>query len=159
MSNATTPRLIAFVCAAALAACAAPPPPDTRAADEAVLRRAETDWVAAAQTHRAADWVAFYAPDAAVLPPGEPAAVTGPAISASIAAFLALPELRVTWAPNRVEIARAGDLGYSWGSYQLSYKDAKAKPMRDTGKYVEIWRRQPDGGWKCILDSWNSDQP
>jgi ketosteroid isomerase-like protein len=37
--------------------------------------------------------------------------------------------------------------------------DEKGKPMQDFGKNVEIWKRQPDGSWRCILDTWNSDLP
>jgi ketosteroid isomerase-like protein len=24
---------------------------------------------------------------------------------------------------------------------------------------VEIWKKQADGNWKCIVDSWNTDLP
>jgi ketosteroid isomerase-like protein len=34
-----------------------------------------------------------------------------------------------------------------------------AGPVGDTGKYVEIWRKQRDGSWKVVLDAWNSDLP
>jgi ketosteroid isomerase-like protein len=27
----------------------------------------------------------------------------------------------------------------------------------DTGKYVVVHRKQPDGGWRLGLDIWNSD--
>jgi ketosteroid isomerase-like protein len=26
-------------------------------------------------------------------------------------------------------------------------------------KILEIWKRQPDGKWKCIVDTWNFDLP
>ena len=31
--------------------------------------------------------------------------------------------------------------------------------MSDTGKLVEIWKKQADGKWKCIVDTYNSDLP
>jgi ketosteroid isomerase-like protein len=31
--------------------------------------------------------------------------------------------------------------------------------MVDKGKYVEIWKKQPDGSWKCAVDMFNSDLP
>jgi hypothetical protein len=32
-----------------------------------------------------------------------------------------------------------------------------AEPVGDEGKYVEIWRKQPEGSWKVVLDIFNSD--
>ena len=33
------------------------------------------------------------------------------------------------------------------------------EPTHDTGKYVEIWRKQPDGKWLIAVDISNSDLP
>jgi ketosteroid isomerase-like protein len=39
-------------------------------------------------------------------------------------------------------------------------KDPKGGPtVHDMGKLVEIWKKQPDGKWKCIVDTYNSDLP
>ena len=32
-------------------------------------------------------------------------------------------------------------------------------PMGDFGKYATIWKKQPDGSWKVVLDIVNSDVP
>jgi len=32
-------------------------------------------------------------------------------------------------------------------------------PIDDTGKYLEIWKKQADGGWKVVRDIFNSDLP
>jgi hypothetical protein len=37
--------------------------------------------------------------------------------------------------------------------------DAKGPPMQDYGKYTSIWRKQPDGSWKIIVDMFNTDAP
>jgi ketosteroid isomerase-like protein len=29
--------------------------------------------------------------------------------------------------------------------------------VKDKGKYVEVWKKQADGKWKCIVDSYSSD--
>jgi len=56
------------------------------------------------------------------------------------------------WEPKGGTIARSGELGYTYGLYAL-------KPSRqDTtiyGTYVSIWKKQPDGSWKFVLDSGN----
>jgi hypothetical protein len=31
--------------------------------------------------------------------------------------------------------------------------------MNDTGKFVEVWKKQSDGKWKCTVDIFNSDLP
>jgi len=66
----------------------------------------------------------------------------------------------ISWKASKVEVAKSGELGYIYGTYQDSVQDPKGgPPVRDTGKLVEIWKRQPDGEWKCIVDTYNSDLP
>lgn len=31
--------------------------------------------------------------------------------------------------------------------------------MDDTGKYLTVWKKQPDGNWKIVRDIFNSDKP
>jgi len=57
----------------------------------------------------------------------------------------------LTWVPSAVFASMFGDMGYTYGIY--TYKD------RDTtsyGTYVSIWKRQPDGSWKYVLDTGNA---
>ena len=58
----------------------------------------------------------------------------------------------MTWDPNGVNVAESGELGYTYGVYSV-------KPSgTDTilhGTYVTIWKKQPDGKWKFILDTGN----
>ena len=153
----------AFGSIVAVLGCTTPQPPgvptDTRAADAATVQKLDEDWARAAQTKQVPAWVAFYADDAVVLPPGEGPATTKEAISRAIARLFALRDLTLNWAPSKVEVARSGDLAYVRGTYQDAFRTAKGKRVEEHGKYVEIWRRQPDGSWKCIVDTWNSDLP
>ena len=51
-----------------------------------------------------------------------------------------------------------GDLAFSTGEYTatLTPKKAGAKPMpTQTGKYIGVMKKQPDGSWKLIYDIWN----
>lgn len=56
------------------------------------------------------------------------------------------------WKPSDAFVATSGDLGYTYGVYQL-------KPsLTDTafyGTYVSIWKKQTDGKWKFVLQSNN----
>ena len=118
------------------------PPVDARAKAIAAIRRADAAWVKAAATHRASAWCAFYSPDAAMMPPHEPLCTTPAQRMKSMAAFLSLPELVITWKPTKVEAARSGEVGYSWGTYSATWLGSDKRMVRDHGKNVEVWRRQ-----------------
>jgi ketosteroid isomerase-like protein len=55
-----------------------------------------------------------------------------------------------TWKPEFADISSSGDLGYSYGLYQLRNNDA-AKSLVEQGNYLRIWKRQ-DGKWKVVMD-------
>ena len=150
--------LLTTVAALFLVSCA-PAPPDTRAADEAAIRKLDADWVKAGQSKQVDAWMAFYSDDATVLPPNDKIATTRDAARKAVGDLLGLPGLAITWQPTKVEVARAGDLAYLYGAYEVSWDEANGKRTKDVGKNVEIWKKQPDGNWKCIVDTWNSDLP
>jgi ketosteroid isomerase-like protein len=144
-----------------LTACntAPPPAPDTRAADEAAVRKADALWVNAAKSRNVDDWVAFYADDAVILPPNEKTASGKDSIRKVIGEMFAVPNVVIAWEPTKIEVAKSGDLAYLYGTYQMSWDDASGKSVTDNGKMVEIWKKQADGNWKCIVDTWSSDLP
>lgn len=135
------------------------PAPDTRAAEEAAVRKADADWVKAAQTKQVDAWVAFYADDATVLPPNDKTASDKDSIRKAAGDLLGLPGLVIAWQPTKIEVARSGDLAYDYGTYEMSANDASGKPATERGKYLEVWKKQADGNWKCIVDAWSSDTP
>jgi ketosteroid isomerase-like protein len=51
----------------------------------------------------------------------------------------------VTWWPVYAGLAASGDLGFTTGPY---VSDGKR-----FGYYFTVWRRQPDGSWKWVLDA------
>jgi ketosteroid isomerase-like protein len=60
--------------------------------------------------------------------------------------------LFLKWRPLQIEVASSGDLGYSIGEYERIGKDSSGNPATATGNYVSIWRKQPDGKWRIVLD-------
>ncbi|MBM4169575.1 MAG: DUF4440 domain-containing protein [Ignavibacteria bacterium] len=65
------------------------------------------------------------------------------------------PPFTLLWTPVKAEVARSGELGYTWGTYVAESKDADGKIQRRQGKYTNVWRKQDDGSWKVILDMGN----
>ena len=142
-----------------LTSCAPSAPVDSRAADASAIQALDEQWSATAAKNDLAGTLAFYAGDAVLLPPNAPIATDAKSIRESWAALLG-PDTAVSWKVSRAEVAKSGELGYLYGTYALSIKDPKGgPPVQDTGKLVEIWKKQADGKWKCIVDTYNSDLP
>ena len=155
-----TALLVFLITSATLfTSCARPAAVDSHAADAAAIQALDEQWSATAAKNDLAGTVAFYSDDAVLLPPNAPIATGQKSIRESWAALLG-PNTAVSWKVSKAEVAKSGELGYLYGTYELSIKDPKGgPPVHDTGKLVEIWKKQADGKWKCIVDTYNSDLP
>ena len=132
---------------------------DTRTADEATLRNLDAEWSNAAGAKDVEKTVSYYSDDASIMPPNSPV-LTGKAAARQMwGGMFKAPGFAGGWKATKVEVARSGDLAYVTGSYEMTETDAGGKPMTDKGKYVEVWKKQSDGGWKCIVDMFSSDLP
>jgi ketosteroid isomerase-like protein len=56
-------------------------------------------------------------------------------------------------------VAQSGDLAYLLGTYVETATDPQGKPVTDKGKLLEVWKKQVDGKWKWVADTYNSDLP
>jgi ketosteroid isomerase-like protein len=144
-----------LVCRLSLSASS---PVDSRAV-EAVVRKADADWAAAASTPSVDAWMSFYAVDAIVLLPNDPVASGKEIVRHSVARLLALPHFSVAWRPIEVKVPRSGDLVFLIGAYELRFDDSNGVSVSDRGRRLEVWKKQADGNWKCIVDTWNLDAP
>ena len=132
---------------------------DTRAADERALRETDLAWAKAGAAKDLERTLSFLADDATEMAPNVPAATGKAALRKVWGDMFKQPGFAMTWEPTKVEVAGSGDLGYSIGRYQHKMQGRDGKPMLDHGKYVTVWKKQPDGSWKAIVDAFNSDLP
>jgi len=134
------------------------PLPVTSIDNQGAIRDADAQWSKAVAAKDLEGTIAFYSDDATVLPPNAPAVTTKANIRALWASLLA-PGVDTSWQTTKVEVARSGELGYVLGTYVVTVKDAQGKLAAENGKLVEVWKKQPDGKWKCVADMYNSDLP
>jgi ketosteroid isomerase-like protein len=125
---------------------------------EPALRDADDQWSKAAGAHDLDKTVAFYSNDAMVLPPNAPAVTSKDAIR-GIWQQILRDMTNMSWKATRVEVAKSGDIGYIAGTYEMTIKDETGKLINDKGKYLEVWKKQADGSWKCQADMFSSDLP
>ena len=60
--------------------------------------------------------------------------------------------ISLAWKPDFVDVAKSGDLGYTYGYYQLSYVDPGGKTMDNKGVFHTVWKRQSDRTWRFVWD-------
>jgi Ketosteroid isomerase homolog len=130
---------------------------DTKIEQE--LRDRDAKWSAAAGAKDIDKTVSYYSEDAVVMPPNAPSAKTRETIRSAWKEMLTTPGAAISWKATKVEVAKSGDLACVSGTYEETTTDASGKPVKDHGKYVEVWEKQADGTWKCGADIWNSDLP
>lgn len=125
---------------------------------EAAVRQADQDWLRVFAAKDLEKSVAFMTDDGSMLSPNNPIATGHEAVSKVFAGFFQIPDLKISWTPAKVEVARSGELAYTTGAYQMTFKDPTGKTAEDHGKYVTIWKKQK-GQWKVAYDIFNSDLP
>ncbi len=130
---------------------------DTRAADEAALKKLDDEWSRAVGARDVEKTVSFYSDDAVMMPPDIPTLTGKEPIRALWRSMLESPSFSGGWQATKIEVARSGDLAYVSGTYEFNETDAGGRPIADKGKYVEVWKKQADGNWKCVADMFNSD--
>ncbi len=112
-----------------------------------------------AQAVLAGDWATvagFYAEDAVFMPPNEPAVEGRAAIQAW---HEALPPM-TQFILRPIEIDGRGDFAYARATHSIIFTPEGApEPIRDIGKIVSIFQKQPDGSWLTVVDIFNSDHP
>lgn len=133
-------------------------PATNKTEEEASLKAADAAWSEAAGKKDVDAVTGFMTDDGSTLPPNEPVAKGKEAVKKGWANILALKDLEIKWQPTEVKVADSGELGYTSGTYTMSFTDPKAGKVNDKGKYLEVWKKV-DGKWKCYLDMYSSDMP
>ena len=154
MKHRTTALVLLFATAAILILLAqaslnagVAPAADTQAA----LMKADADFDAQVAAGGIESWVANFAEDGIMFRAGS--IVQGKsAIRELMGPVFATPGTSLRWKPVAADVAASGDLGYTYGTYESTSPGADGKPVVRTGMYVTIWKKQPDGSWKVVVD-------
>jgi ketosteroid isomerase-like protein len=98
-----------------------------------------------------AGFAEWFAEDGVALGNGQPPKIGRVAIAKS--ANWSPRDYQLTWTPTDAMMGPSGDMGYTWGHFEGHSKDANGNPVVTTGRYMTIWRKGADGGWKVVLDA------
>ncbi len=73
----------------------------------------------------------------------------------SIKAYLeneTLTNIRIKWNPEFVDVAKSGDMGYTYGKFYFSAIDTSGQVISFKGPFHTVWKKQPDGTWRFVWD-------
>lgn len=128
--------------------------------DPATVRRtieaANTRYVDALKRADTTAAAAYYADDAVSLPQNQEAVRGHAAISKGLGEDARA--MRVTDAKFTTEdVMVGGDLAVETGAYDITMQQTTGEDIKDKGKYITVWKRQPDGSWKIVRNIYNSN--
>ncbi|MEK6325846.1 MAG: DUF4440 domain-containing protein [Acidobacteriota bacterium] len=127
------------------------------ASERTKLLQRDAKWAALAFEGREVEAIlSYWTDDAVVLPPGLPAVTGKTALREYIQASLQIPGFSITWSSTDVVFSPDGNLAYMFSENSVTMNGADGKPATTTGRAVTIWRREPDGEWRCAVDIWNA---
>jgi ketosteroid isomerase-like protein len=101
-------------------------------------------------------FASWFADDAITLSNGKPAVLGRGAIAAG--ANWNPAQYSLTWTTEGAQMGPSNDMGFTWGRYVGTAKDARGNPVTNTGRYITIWKKLPDGTWKVAMDA-SADAP
>ncbi len=99
--------------------------------------------------------IGLHSDDFLLLPPNSP---LERGVEAGISGFQEL--LDAGWKNisfNTVKFDSDGDLGYHVGQYSADAPAEDGGTTKEKGKYIDIYKRLPDGSWKIHVTMFNGD--
>lgn len=120
------------------------------AMEDAFCAMAKTKGINAAFAHFAAPDVAFIDTD--------PRKFRGPdAVQARMGPDQ--PGVSLTWSAFFTDVSDDGTLGYNYGRFESRRTGQDGREIARGGWFLSIWKRQPDGSWKYVMDTGVPDRP
>ncbi len=98
-----------------------------------------------------------FAEAAQLLPPGASPITGKKAIGGFMSQVIEDPNFSGFHDIVNVEVSRSGDLAYIHYTYEIIVSDPGGSPVAEQGKAVYVLTKQPQAGWKILIDIWNTD--
>jgi len=124
-------------------------------ADLKAIDKVREQHVAALNAGDANAWVAEFADDGVQMPPNTPANIGKEAIAAWSKGFHS--HFRVQFALDVDEVRILDEWAFERGDYAIALDpSAGGSPLKDAGKYITLYKREPSGARRMARDIWNS---
>jgi len=69
------------------------------------------------------------------------------------------PGVKLTWSASFTDVSDDGTLGYNYGRFESRRTGPDGQEVVRGGFFLTIWKRQPDGTWRYVMDNGAADRP
>jgi len=134
-------------------------PFDATAEGRKLLQR-DVEWAQAASEGKDIEKIiSYWSDDAQVIEPGQPVYKGKAAIRAYITDSLKTPGFKIHWVSESPVFSPDGKMAYMPGTDEMTVPGPNGALMTMHMHGVSIWRRDPDGEWRCVVDISNESPP
>ena len=121
------------------------------------LMQLSRDWSKSASAGNIDTTLSYWADDAIVMAPGQPLLKGKKAIREMLEGTSKIPGFKISWDPKMVSVSKSGDMAYMIEETQITMNDSLGKPFTEYNKAVTVWRKEANGTWKNVIDTWNAN--
>ena len=124
--------------------------------EEAKLLRRDAEWSDAAAHKDVEKTLSFWSDDAVVIPPAQPVLEGKAAIRGFVTSSFQIPEFSIRWKSDRAVFSADGTMAYMRGTNEMAVLGPAGSPLVFHGRGMTVWRLEPGGAWRCVVDIWNA---
>jgi ketosteroid isomerase-like protein len=63
------------------------------------------------------------------------------------------PNFEISWEVQGAEVSEKADMGYTFGIGKVQRTTSAGEIISTTKPYLNVWKKQSDGTWKCIIEN------
>jgi len=153
------PGLLFLLVVLFVAGACARPSFDVAAERQKLLRR-DAEWADLAATGKDVEKiVSYWSDDAQLIEPGQPVYEGKAAIRAYVTASLQIPGFKIHWVSQNPVFSPDGNMAYMPGVDEMTVPGPNGALITVHTRGISIWRRDPDGEWRCVADIANEPPP
>jgi ketosteroid isomerase-like protein len=145
-------RLLPSLVVLAVTSACGRPTFDVAAEQQKLLRR-DAEWADLATAGKDIEKIlSYWSDDAQIIEPGQPVYTGKAAIRAYVTASLNTPGFKIHWVSDKPVFSADGTMAYMPGTDAMTVPGPKGALITVHMRGVSIWRRDPDGVWRCVVD-------
>jgi ketosteroid isomerase-like protein len=143
-----------IACISILVGCA-PQHFDAKTEGDRLFQR-DAEWAEIAAAGRDVEkTVSYWSEDAILIPEGQSIVQGRVNIRKYVSESFRTPGFHIHWKSARPTFSPDGELAYMLSDTTITAPGPSGTVQSFPSRAVTVWRRDPDGQWRCVVDTWN----